>query len=120
MSEPIFVKARIWKRYRRCVLLRKNANGTVDLRVMGGDLVAGMPGIHRQVRPEEIRKADRHLVWSEEERDGQERARTPEALTERISTLANKGLVDWYLAKRLVELEDWDEIEKLLRKHEGK
>lgn len=62
MNNPTFVKAKIWNRYHRCVVLRINDNGTVDLRVMGGDLVSGMPSVWRGIRPEEIRKADRHLI----------------------------------------------------------
>jgi hypothetical protein len=42
-NKPKIIKVKIWGRYRPCELKGINNDGSVDVRVMGGHVVSGMP-----------------------------------------------------------------------------
>jgi hypothetical protein len=60
-NKPIIIKVKIWGRYRPCELRKINGDSTVDVRVMGGHVVGGMPSFFQYVSLNNVRKVDRYL-----------------------------------------------------------
>ena len=61
MPPPMWIKIRLWGRYRKALVLAATST-TVDVRVNQADRVSGMPDIFRGVPIANVRQADRHLL----------------------------------------------------------